>query len=175
MTAHTHRAGSRIPRLCRYAAAVILVLCGCSGTGQNPEDSAAIRGAVARHLATSQVPTRLGGEVRPLCLGIGTLAADSPMADPDPAVLRDLRDAGVAVQPVSTCVLPFEAPRVTDRSTGDRRVLLLVSPSHTATDGGASVVAIYYYAGTAGAVWRCDVAHRDGEWRVARCEVTSES
>lgn len=134
-----------------------------------------MRAAVARHLATEAVPARLGSVVLPYCLGLGALPDDSVPTDPEDALIEALRADGVEVQPVSTCELPFRSGRVSDATTGDRRVLLLISEAETGADDQAFIGAHYYFGPTASASWRCIIAERDGERAVSQCELISES
>lgn len=157
-------------------ATVSLLIAGCAGLAQRSSDASAIRTAVARHLILEAVPARLGSEILPYCLGLGSLTDASAPADPDDEVIAGLRADGMEVQPVTTCELPVGAPGpVTDRSTGERRVLLLIAEEESRMPEDGFVEAQYYHGGTAAAFWRCAVEDQAGEWAVGWCKLIWES
>lgn len=157
-----------------FATGMLLLIGGC-GLAPNTTDAAAISTTVARHLITEAVPARLGSEVLPYCLGLGSLTHVSAPSDPAGEVITRLRSGGLEVQPVSTCEVPGEAGHVTDRSTGGRRVLLLMSEGERGTPENGLVEAQYYLRGTAAASWRCAVEEQAGEWAVSQCELIWEA
>lgn len=151
----------------RFTALILIVTAGCAPASAGAPEQKAV---LLHHLATVEVPAKLAGGISAFCVGYGSFS-DEALIDPDQSVMGALTAAGVRAQVVSECELPINTARVTDRVSGERRILLVVKEVGSTGEFEAQ----YYYGGNAGAGWHCAFRKNEGTAFPPVCELIWDS
>lgn len=147
---------------------LMMAVPACATSASGGSDVATLERVVLQHVLEDLVPSNYPDWTGGFCVGRGTLSEDGEPVDPAASLLAAMHAAGIAVQPASTCTLPVQGTtETTDRASGERRLLVLLSQPDAQSADLVTFEAEYHAGPMAAAGWTCDATRTSGAWSVA--------